>query len=71
MSPESMTDLTITLVLLLVSVGMAFQGKVLKANMADKDAEIAKKIEKKANLLIMCGSLVAIIQVIKLGSFLL
>ncbi|KZN41203.1 hypothetical protein N483_16460 [Pseudoalteromonas luteoviolacea NCIMB 1944] len=66
-----MTDLIITLVLLLVSVGMAFQGKVLKANMADKDAENAKKIEKKANLLVMCGSFVAIIQVIKLGSFLL
>ncbi|KZN62008.1 hypothetical protein N473_20920 [Pseudoalteromonas luteoviolacea CPMOR-1] len=70
MSPEPMTDLTITLIILLVSVGMAFQGKVLKSNLADKEKEEAHRLKNRANLLIMCGAFVALIQVVKLVSFL-
>ncbi|MCF6442520.1 hypothetical protein L1077_24125 [Pseudoalteromonas luteoviolacea] len=69
MSPESMTDLTITFIILLVSAGMAFQGKVLKSNLANKEKEEAEKLNNRANLLIMCGAFVAIIQVIKLTSY--
>ncbi|KZN33951.1 hypothetical protein [Pseudoalteromonas luteoviolacea] len=70
MTPEAMTDLTITLLLLLVSLGMVFQGKILRATKMDTPAKNAEKLHKRGGMLLTCGSIVAVIQVFKLGSFL-
>ncbi|WP_155401367.1 hypothetical protein [Pseudoalteromonas luteoviolacea] len=63
-----MSDLIITIIILLVSAGMAFQGKVLKSNLAEKPKDEVEKLKNRANLLIICGGFVALIQVTKLVS---
>ncbi|OCQ23128.1 hypothetical protein A7985_04035 [Pseudoalteromonas luteoviolacea] len=70
MPPELMTDLTITLVIFLVSIGMVFKGKVLKAAKTETPTTSLEKLHKRGAMFLICGSIVAIIQVIKLVSFL-
>ncbi|KZN44206.1 hypothetical protein JL49_08325 [Pseudoalteromonas luteoviolacea] len=71
MAPEMMTDITITIVIFLVSIGMAFKGKILRETKKGTSDTSTDKVQNRGTLFLMCGSVVAIIQIIKLGSFLL
>ncbi|KZN65468.1 hypothetical protein [Pseudoalteromonas luteoviolacea] len=71
MAPEMMTDITITIVIFLVSITMAFKGKILRDTKQGTPDSSIEKTRNIGTLFLICGSVVAIIQIIKLGSFLL
>ncbi|KZN30027.1 hypothetical protein N480_03525 [Pseudoalteromonas luteoviolacea S2607] len=71
MTPEMMTDITITIVIFLVSIAMVFKGKILRETKQGTSDSSIEKTQNRGTLFLICGSVVAIIQIIKLGSFLL
>jgi len=70
-SPEITTDLLLTGIMLLAAAGMIFQGRVLKAAQNATVETSLETLHKRGAILQVCGAILLITQLYKLGSILI